>query len=437
VERAAPIAMPRKDYEWDFARPPTIGPHSLAKHRILREYVEEYVRVLTSNPRIDRLVLSVVDGFAGGGLYVDHSSPTTLQPGSPQILLDAVFRAEAAARSVRTKPFRIDAQYFFVDKDPAAIQCLRKVLSARQTWESESRCVQVIEGAFDVELDKIIAGIHRRGKAGRAIFVLDQCGYTAAPVAVLARIAHALPNAEIFLTLAIGWITAYLADLETAAAKLGISPTTVHRLAEYGEGGVSLDDPAARLTLRTLQILLKDVFTRHVGTAFYTPFFIVSRSSNRAYWFLHLANSPRAHDVVKDLHWKIENHFQHFGGAGLDMLGYDPDQDPDVTRQLPFEFDDPARSRTVQTLQETIGARIAREFRDGVRFDDLFAAICNETPATKAMLAETVTTLCVEGELEKRGGLGEARIPTTEPKDDDIIREARQRILSFGTSRKS
>ena len=82
--------MPRKDYEWDFAEPPPIGPHSLAKHRILREYVEEYVRVLTSNPRIDRLVLNLVDGFAGGGLYVDHAAPTIIHPGSPQILLDAV-----------------------------------------------------------------------------------------------------------------------------------------------------------------------------------------------------------------------------------------------------------------------------------------------------------------------------------------------------------
>ena len=33
---------------------------------------------------------------------------------------------------------------------------------------------------------------------------------------------------------------------------------------------------------RAVQILLKDVFTTHVGTAFYTPFFIVSRDSNRA-----------------------------------------------------------------------------------------------------------------------------------------------------------
>ena len=428
--------MPRKDYEWDFAEPPLIGPHSLAKHRILREYVEEYVRVLTSDPRIDRLVLNLVDGFAGGGLYVDQAAPTITHPGSPQILMDAVSRAEAAANATRRKAFHIDARYFFVDSAPTAISCLRRVLSSRPTWHSESGRVQVIEGAFDAELNTIIATIRRRGRAGRSIFVLDQYGYTAAPVTLLARIARALPNAEIFLTLAVGWIVAYLADLKTAAAKLGISEAIVDSLTGYGDEGVPLDDPEARPTFRTLQILLKDVFATHVGTAFYTPFFIVSRDSNRAYWFLHLANSSRAHDVVKNLHWKVENHFQHFGGAGLDMLGYDPDQDPDVTRQLAFHFDDPARVRTRQALREAVSVRIARDFADGVRFDQLFAAICNETPATKAMLGETVTTLCGDGDLEKHGGVGEARAPTTKPKDDDIVRVARQRTWSFGTPRK-
>ena len=43
-------------------------------------------------------------------------------------------------------------------------------------------------------------------------------------------IARALPNAEIFLTLAVGWIVAYLADLKTAAAKLGIGDAIVDRL---------------------------------------------------------------------------------------------------------------------------------------------------------------------------------------------------------------
>ena len=75
-----------------------------------------------------------------------------------------------------------------------------------------------------------------------------------------------------------------------------------------------------------------------------------------------------------------------------------------MTRQLAFQFDDPARARTKLALREAVGARIARDFSSGVRFDELFAAICNETPATKAMLGEAVTSLCGYGDLEKHGG---------------------------------
>ena len=36
-----------KGYNWGGDAPPEISPHSLAKHRILKEYVETYIQVLT------------------------------------------------------------------------------------------------------------------------------------------------------------------------------------------------------------------------------------------------------------------------------------------------------------------------------------------------------------------------------------------------------
>src|SRR6185503_3140773 len=114
--------------------------------------------------------------------------------------------------------------------------------------------------------------------------------------------------------------------------------------------GFFVGDPSRRNELLAIQKLLHEIFARSVSSTFYTPFFIVSRDSNRAYWFLHMANHETAHDVVKSLHWQIENHFQHFGSAGLNMLGYDPDRDPAITDQLPlfgnYHFDEAARSLT-------------------------------------------------------------------------------------------
>lgn len=429
--------MPRKQYDWGNGSLPEIAPHSLAKHRILREYVSRYVTVLTANPRIDVLRLSLVDGFAGGGEY-RYGVSSICVPGSPQILLDAVATAEVAANARRQKPVRVDGRFFFVEKDPTTLAYLQHVLSKRPDWVREKERVIVLSGGFEEHVDEIIAAIKKEGRAHRAIFVLDQYGYTAVPVHLIARIFDALPQAEVFLTLAVGWIADYLPTIGDAVAKLGVPQETIERLRRDGDEVLNIDDPTRRPDLYAVQHLLQRTFTGESGAHFYTPFFIVSRESNRPYWFLHLANNPRANDVVKELHWDVENHFEHFGGTGLAMLGYDPRRDPELIQQLPlFRFDDRARMRMRDELTASLPERIRTAFPDGVTFADLVRSLCNETPATAGHLAEVVRDLCVESELSKRGEQGENRAPATLPQADDVIQIARQqKLFPLGPSRR-
>jgi three-Cys-motif partner protein len=419
--------MPKKAYGWASDSIPEIAPHSLAKHRILREYVERYIRVLTAMHGMDVFRLTLVDGFAGGGEYQDRQGH--LVPGSPQILIDAVRAAQVAVNVGRTKQLHIDARHVFVEKDPKVVAYLRALLTRR--GDGNNAAIEVIEGAFESHLEAIIARIKSRGRARRTIFVLDQYGYTDVPLAALARIFDELPNAEIFLTLAVGWITAYLPNARTAAEKLGIAAETVTRLQGIDEDGLDVNDPNRRPDLLAVQRLLHHTFTADVGSRFYTPFFIVSRDSNRPYWFLHMANNARAHDVVKSLHWEIENHFQHFGRAGLAMLGYDPKRDSDVTGQNAFAFDDPAKVRTQEALLAELPRRIAC-VGEPISFGRVFQSVCNETPATQSMLAEVVNELCAAGEIEKKGAKGERRADTTLPHDDDVLRMPTQTRIAFG-----
>jgi three-Cys-motif partner protein len=422
--------MPKKEYGWGQGDLPEIAPHSLAKHRILREYVETYIRVLTAKPGIERLRLALVDGFAGGGEYVAQGSKL-VHPGSPQILLDAVRTAEAAANVTRKKPVKIDARFYFVEKDAATAKYLDGVLQRRPTWKPEAESVRIVEGVFEEQIDGILADIEAGGRANRTIFVLDQYGYTAVPVPLIGKIFETLPNAEIFLTIAVGWIVAYLPTAKVVAEKLGIDKTVLDRGCRDEVDGLAADEPGRRPDLLAVQRILHHAFTHGVRSRFYTPFFIVSRVSNRPYWFLHMANSPRANDVVKALHWEVQNHFEHFGGPGLAMLGYDPGEDPDVTGQTRFSFDDPAKARTRSALMAGLPTRIRNEYSGRISLADLFRGVCNETPATVSILAEAVRDLCVEGELSKRGAAGERREESTLTRRDDIIELARQRVFSF------
>jgi three-Cys-motif partner protein len=421
--------MPKKEYGWEDGSRPEIAPHSLAKHRILREYIQRYLQVLTSvAPGMEVFRLTLIDGFAGGGEYTDARTGI-IQPGSPLILLDAVRIAEAAINATRSKPVRIDANYVFIEKKRGVAAYLREVLKKRGDAPSSDGSIALLEGEFEAHLEEVFARVKSRGRAHRAIFILDQYGYTGVPVETLKQIFTELPNAEIFLTLAVGWITAYLPNASVAAARLGIPADVLRHLANADEDALDLTDLNRRPNLLAIQQILHHAFTTEVGSRFYTPFFIISRESNRPYWFLHMANSPRANDVVKNLHWEIENHFAHFGHPGLAMLGYDPNEDPDVTRQTTFDFSDAARTRTRTALIDEIPRRLLALYGDGVKFADLFQGTCNETPATRALIAEVVRDLCVLGELEKQGGEGERRAPTTLPHDEDVIRIARQILL--------
>jgi three-Cys-motif partner protein len=63
----------RKHYKWiPGEQPPPLGRHSIAKHNVLRAYLEKYVAILAGRPVQERLKLTLVDGFAGGGY--PHSS---------------------------------------------------------------------------------------------------------------------------------------------------------------------------------------------------------------------------------------------------------------------------------------------------------------------------------------------------------------------------
>lgn len=65
--------MPKKPYDWADG-PALIQQHSIAKHTILQTYLAAYFQTLAGNPRREEFGLTLVDGFAGGGLYVHADS---------------------------------------------------------------------------------------------------------------------------------------------------------------------------------------------------------------------------------------------------------------------------------------------------------------------------------------------------------------------------
>lgn len=405
------------------APPPPIRPHSLAKHRVLKSYLERYVDVLTRNIRQEHLRLTLIDGFAGGGLYLDCRTKEE-RPGSPLIMLNAMQAAAVKVQERRTKSFNLDVEYFFIEKDYEASEYLKKTIADSPFAALLPERIRVINGNFTEHFQQIIDFVQRRGRAGRAIFVLDQFGYLDAPMGTIRFILAKLDNAEVILTFAADYLIDYLnGDEQTQKilAKAGI-PLPARDIKTAKE---------QREWRRIIQFALHGRIREETGARYYTPFFIRSTDAHRDFWLIHLSGHYRARDVMVGLHWQQCTDFAHYGRAGLRMLGYDPARDAEWTKQRMlsgFYFDQTALVESQEELACQLPEKIFA-YHDGVAFKDFFAELTNDCPVTADIMKAVLSELAAEGHIHVKDKTGQVRRKRVTHNSDIIIPSRQTRLI--------
>jgi three-Cys-motif partner protein len=416
----------QSQYTWEHG-PAAIGQHSVAKHRILQAYLAQYFQVLIGGRR-DEFKLTLVDGFAGGGLYY-HEDTKEIVRGSPLIFLDAAREAEYIVNRDRTHPVRFDLSYFFIESNRAAYQHLLKVLSEYQYGDRIGKDIFVQRASFLDEAKAIIEFIAKKSpRNGRSIFALDQFGYNAVPTSVIRDILHSLPGAEVILTFGVDSLLNYANEKTFANGlrKIGIPTLLSGKTIREIKGS----DKDWRLFI---QSSLYQSLVRQCGAKHFTPFFIRNKQGHGDYWLIHLSQHHRARDVMTDVHWQNQNYFIHYAGAGLDMfnlLGYDPRFDHEHAKQgvLGFEFDAPAREKSVAALMEQI-PKIVFAHDEGVTYESLYVSTCNESPATSEIYQDAIERLVGHGTVEVLGPAGERRRSARQIRPVDRIVPPLQRTL--------
>lgn len=394
--------MTRSPYDWEpNAPPPVIQQHSTAKHDILRAYVSTYIQTLVSNPNREEFRLVLVDGFAGGGTY-RHSKTGEQVLGSPFIMLQAAREAEAAINTKRRKPVKLDIDYFFIEKKRAAIACLRQALTELGHGDRIGRDVFLLNSEFERSADRLIEYVRQKmPKSPRAIFLLDQYGYSDVPTDRIAKIIESLPGSEVILTFAVDALLTYFSDrteiTKVLLQKIGIPDMLRGRSFE----DIKRSDKDWRLMVQSC--LYKEL-VEQCRAQYYTLFFIRSDRGHGDYWLIHFSQNPRARDVMTGIHWQNNNHFIHYGGPGLDMfrvLGYVSKNDNRISGYQPllFEFDDDAKRASTNQLVEQIAPIIYAD-SDGMTFAELFATTCNLSPASADIYRDAVDILRGHHEIE-------------------------------------
>lgn len=414
-----------KHYDWTNG-PAELDPHSLTKHGVLADYIRRYIEQRTLNSRGREIFrITLVDGFCGGGLF-SLRGDGRLVDGSPLRMLQAVEEARQIINLGRTKPIDLQVQYVFVDVSASAIHHLTTLLKERGYEGQIGQSIHLIQDTFAGAADKVLALVDAHTPiAGKAIFFLDQYGYTDVPAPLIAKILNGLKNSEVVLTFHVASFATYTNDDFTDRIQQALQIDIRAALQGRSIEDIKSNDADWR---RFIQGALYQALVADCGATFFTPFFIRGEGGGHGeYWLVHLSRHPRAQDVMKQVHWKHHNHFVHYGGAGLNMLA---PQTMGFMQKFDggFSFDDVAEHRTGAELLDQLPRHIQALGRP-ITFGELFATTCNGSPATSEMYKRSLEGLVGSHDIVVTGKDGRKVAQARYMKDDDVVEWHQQRKL--------
>lgn len=434
--------MSKREYEWvDIQNPPEIGRHSLNKHEVLKAYLERYLNKLYARAR-ERVRCSFIDGFSGGGIY---KRPDTgeIHYGSPIILMETVNDCEKKLAGVHGKDVKIDARYYFVEKEKRFSELLQQVLREKGLNPVQAGLGGCFNSEFVAAYPKILNSIQSEGRTHKAIFVLDQYGYADVPFVTIQQLFKDLPNAEVILTFAVDWLIDYL------SIKPGHVERCQSRLDSLGIGCsveelLTIRDQGGRHWRLLIQDLLSEELSRSCGANYYTRYFIqteknTGKQSHRSIWLVHMSMHEVARDEMVKVHWDIANEvsmhsgFQGIDEAGVKSLGYTTHKDAKLGQlNFDYSFDRVAEEASIGVLLSQLPDLLWK--REQCTFSAMMGEIANYTPVSSRIIREVLNHLLKSRDIKVTSTEGVVRRAGSAIKWDDIIEKKQFSMFDFPAS---
>ena len=378
-----------KNFDWaPYSNLPRIEEHTKRKLDVLKDYLDVYFDTLVPNPAQDRLNITLVDGFSGGGAYSDGAETRV---GSPLVMLNAVSQAEVRLNEKREKPLKIKARFIFVDSKREHVAALRSELDGRG-YRGDPR-ITILDGTFVDHLPAIIRRISEKQRSGRSIFFLDQFGYSDVPMSSIRTVFESLGRAEVVLNFAIDALLNYLHDGLIGLERFRQFEIDDRFIADWNQNKTT--NMGRALTQRAL---MANIWKRS-GAKFFTPFLLRSPTDNRTMMLAHLSQHQAARDKMLKIHWQAQNYFVHVGDGGLFNLGYDARLIESCSSL--FDFTEIERSKLNEELHNALPREVWRIMSGGqLNVSDLLTEIGNRTAGTNDDIFRVISELAQAKELE-------------------------------------
>jgi three-Cys-motif partner protein len=176
----------------------SLDPHTAAKHRVLRSYVEAWIPVMAqqalSVAHVERPRLLLIDGFAGPGRY------SAGEPGSPLIMLDVLLNHAAFPRLGG-----VNFMFLFIEHDARRVAHLREEIAALGALPANVR-ITIEHGEFDETFGALLDSATDNGRVLVPTFAfIDPFGYSTASMTLAGRLLN-FPRCEVLFFLPLSFV---------------------------------------------------------------------------------------------------------------------------------------------------------------------------------------------------------------------------------------
>ncbi len=265
------MAVPEKTI-WE------IDPHTIAKHDILKRYLEAWFPIL--NKFNERIIY--VDGFCGPGRYKNG------EDGSPLIALDV-------AASHR-KAMQGEIIFWFIDSNPDRIKHLKNELTGKSIpahFKVSTEC-----GKFHEVIAPILDHFENAGSKMPPTFAfVDPFGFSGIPYSLITRLLKQ-PHCEVLVTFMVDAVNRWLEHPDKTVVN--------HIIETFGtEEAVKIAQKADNSDrISQLRILYQNQLGK---AAQFVRYFEMRDRNNRTIYYLFFAsNHPLGHLKMKEAMWRTD-----------------------------------------------------------------------------------------------------------------------------------
>jgi three-Cys-motif partner protein len=353
---------------------PPVKPHTKAKHQILADYIKNWIVTLCGNNMGKRKTVTLIDGFCGGGMYVDPENNNKLWKGSPICMIEMVERGLEIVKHEKSKfDYELNAKFIFIDSKPDHINCL-KIQMQRAGLEhylhNPEKC-EFICGEFEPLAERLVSEV--RVRRGSSFFFLDPFGYTDVTMATIRKIIS-LGKSEIIYTFMIDFIRRFLSEREGSLKR---AFTDILEAEDYfiPASGYNILDQQDYLRNETLRLF------RNKGSARYVySFALLPNRTIVEYYLVHLASSPTAQRVIKNALWEHNNiELIYQFNRGVTGLGFSTPEYYERETKI-FNIEEENIRASIESLNGEL-MPVIHGHEDGIPFEELHIKTMQTNPS--------------------------------------------------------